>query len=220
MGQTKLLLLAYPVGSQEYGELFILLLFPNMQWKYGTKPFQSSPANLAQEIGSPVLLKRNFNQSNVAGSECFCYKVFRHGFSLCVALFFLPLLYRLPTFQEVRAGVNSYMEFPSQEGGGGWVTPPQCSLMYNTELFHSYRLALENNVFLKCTRSDASPGTMFIQCFAVSGTICFCSGTIMWFKRSSRSSPPVRTRNWLLTSVRSTSSTTTGGSSSSTLSRS
>ena len=116
--QTKLLLLTFPVGSQENRELYILLLFSNMQWKYGTKPSQSSLANLAQGTGSPVLLRRNFNQSNVAGSECFCYKAFRHGFALCVAVFFLPLLYRLPTFQEVRAGVNSYMEFPSQEGGG------------------------------------------------------------------------------------------------------
>ena len=32
LGQTKLLLLTYPLGSQEYGELFILL-FPNMQWE-------------------------------------------------------------------------------------------------------------------------------------------------------------------------------------------
>ena len=31
LGQTKLLL-TYPLGSQEYGELFILL-FPNMQWE-------------------------------------------------------------------------------------------------------------------------------------------------------------------------------------------
>ena len=30
-------------------------------------------------------------------------------------------------------------------------------LMYNTELFHSYRLALGNNVFLKCTRVLSGP---------------------------------------------------------------
>ena len=124
--QTKLLLPAFPVGSQENRELYILLLFSNMQWKYGTKPSQSSSANLAQGTGSPVLLRRNFNQSNVAENECFCYKAFRLRFALWDAVFFLPLLCRLPTFREMRAGMNSCMEF-FREKGGGWVTPPQGS---------------------------------------------------------------------------------------------
>ena len=119
MGRTKLLLLTFPVESQENRELFILLLFSNMQWKYGTKPSQSSSANLAQGTGSPVLLRRNFDQSNVAGNECFCYKAFRLGFALGVAVFFLPLLCRLPTFREMRAGMNSCMEFFLEKGGGG-----------------------------------------------------------------------------------------------------
>ena len=109
--QTKLLLPAFPVGSQENRELYILLLFSNMQWKYGTKPSQSSSANLAQGTGSPVLLRRNFDQSNVAGNECFCYKAFRLRFALWDAVFFLPLLCRLPTFREMRPGMNSCMEF-------------------------------------------------------------------------------------------------------------